>query len=245
MLYLKYERDDYMKLLEKAKIVLTDITKQLTMIFLYFIIPSLFNSIPIFKKNLNESSELYNLAYFTIYIVIITLFISLYRKRIIPDFYDFLKKFKKYIKDNWHYYVIGLSLMILLNAIIGLFLGLPENEIAIRTVFKNSPFTYTLIIIIFGPIIEEIMTRAPLKNTFNCKIIYYILSALVFGLLHVIDYIDTNNLLGLFHILPYATLGFSFAIIYDKSNNIWTNIFFHSLHNTITILLLVIAGGLL
>ena len=96
--------------------------------------------------------------------------------------------------------------------------------------------------IIIGPITEEVMMRIILKEHFS-KISYILLSGLLFGLLHVVFSLS-NNLLELLYIIPYGALGCALASIYYKTDNIWTNITFHALHNTICILILLI-GALL
>ena len=94
--------------------------------------------------------------------------------------------------------------------------------------------------IIISPIVEELMTRTILKDAFKHQIVYILLSGLIFGSLHMISI--GNNFFQLLFVIPYSALGCAFAKIYADSNNIWTNIFFHSLHNLICILLIFIGG---
>jgi len=93
--------------------------------------------------------------------------------------------------------------------------------------------------VIIAPITEELLTRIILKDKFNNIYIYSILSGLIFGGLHLLA---VNSLAEIWYIIPYGVLGFAFALMYNKTNNIWTSITFHSLHN-LTALLLVFIGA--
>lgn len=209
---------------------LEKIAYQIVVLFVYFII------------FYDLSKYIYNDKYFvlsnlTVYIIVLTIFILIFRKTIIPDFYKFKKNYKKIIKDNFYIWLIGLVIMAISSAIIGNFVSLPENELIVRNLFNRSPLFMCILSIIIAPITEELLTRVLLKDAFKNPYIYYILSGLIFGLLHIIS---SKNLLYLLYLIPYSTLGFCFALMYKKTNNVWTNITFHSIHNLFAMLLLFI-----
>ena len=222
---------------------LRDFFKQFLLIMLYIFL-SLFLQVLFFKDIHNGNLILSNLCYITIELIILTIFIFIFRHLLIPQYYDFKKNYKTYLKDNYKYWLYGLLVMVISNLIISSFVGMPANEEANRALIKAYPIYMTLSILIAGPIIEEALTRIILKDTFKNKNIYIILSGLIFGSLHLISAIGTNNILEVLYIIPYSSLGFSFAKIHVNSNNIWTNISFHSIHNFITLVLIFI-GGLL
>ena len=225
-----------MKILEKLKNIIKDIGKQLLVIFLYLLTIEILYLV--FSKILKGNNlVLLNLTYILIYLILLIIFLILFRKIIVPDLAEFKKNGKKYLLTTYHYYLIGLAVMIISNLIIGKFIGLPSNEEANREMLTKLPYYSILSVVVFAPIIEELMTRVILKDTFKHKWIYIILSGLIFGAMHVIF---SGNLKELFFIIPYGVLGCSLAKIYSKTNNIWSNITFHSLHNLITLLLIFI-----
>ena len=63
--------------------------------------------------------------------------------------------------------------------------------------------------------------------------------------MHVINGITTP--LALLYFIPYGALAFAFSYTLDKTNNIFTTTIIHTLHNTISILILTISillGGI-
>lgn len=208
--------------------------KQFGIILLYFALVIMVQ--PFFLKDILHGNFIVtNIAYLTIELIVLTIFIFIFRKYIIPDYYDFKKNGKKYIKENFIYWIIGLIVMVFSNLIISSFIGLPSNEEANREILQTIPLYSVLSMVLFAPVIEELMTRTLLKNSFKHKIFYMIFSALIFGSLHLTS---VNSNLEYLFIIPYGALGFALAKIYSKSNNIWTSIAFHALHNGIAILLL-------
>ena len=129
--------------------------------------------------------------------------------------------------------------MMLASNIIYSFMGLPQNEVSNREALQATPIISIFSSIIFAPIVEELMTRVILKDTFKHKWIYVLLSGFIFGLLHVVFNLQ-NNFLEILYIFIYGSLGSAFAGIYLKSNNVWTNIFFHFFHNLVCVIALLI-----
>ena len=175
-------------------------------------------------------------AYLFIELFTMLIFIIIIRKILIPDIIDFKKNGKQYIKDNYKYWLYGLLVMAISNIIISYFIGLASNESGNREMLDSIPIFSIISMVICAPIIEELMTRVILKDKVP-NIVYYSLSGLIFGALHLLA---ATSLSEIFYIIPYGALGFSFAVIYQKSNNVCTNMFFHALHNSIAVLLILI-----
>lgn len=214
--------------------------KQFLIIFLYLILTI---GLQLIFLNTLKNSNLYivNLCYIFIDLVILIVFLLLFRKVIIPDFYDFKENSKKYLKSTYHYYIIGLLIMLVSNIIIGFFMSMPENEEANRQIIELLPYYSIINLVIFAPIVEELMNRVILRNAFKHKIYYILWSGLIFGFLHV-AFSLSNNYLELLYIIPYGALGCALAKIYDDSNNVCSNIFFHSLHNFICVLIIFLGA---
>ena len=226
-------------ILEKTANIIMPLFKQLCILFLYFILILILSLA--FKNGLTSNNNIIlNLSYLAVESIILIVFVYVFRKNIVPDLDDFKKNGKNYIKKYFKYYIIGIIIMVISNAIIGLFRGLPETEEANRALLTTVPLYAIITMVLIAPITEELMTRVVLKDTFKHHFIYILLSGLIFGSLHVIGVADAKNLLEFLFIIPYGALGCAFATMYYKSNNIWTNIFYHSFHNLICILLIFI-----
>ena len=100
---------------------------------------------------------------------------------------------------------------------------------------------------IYAPLVEELIFRKSIKDTFdnfgNNRIInylYIITSGFIFAGMHVLD----NNaiLIDYLYIIPYLGLGCAMSAVYTKTNNIFSSIMIHFFHNTIAILLLIGSG---
>lgn len=222
------------KLLEKIKLI----SKQFFIILFYIILVVSLQLI--FIDDLTSTNKLVaNASYIYIDLVTLITFIFIFRKVIIPDWYDFKKNFRKYIKENYKYWLYGLLVMVISNALINIFLEMPTNEELNRNILSELPVYSTLTMVIISPIIEELMTRIYFKKAFKNPYVYIILSGLIFGSLHLLS---ISTLVEALYVIPYGALGCAFAYMYYKTENIWTNIFFHSLHNLIAIAL--IFGGL-
>ena len=74
------------------------------------------------------------------------------------------------------------------------------------------------------------------------KVIYYLvfilliyfLSGIIFGLAHITD---PSNMTELLFSIPYIVMGIIFALIYSRTNNIFTTITFHLCHNLILLII--------
>ena len=190
---------------------------------------------------LSSNGFIQGLSSLFIEMIVLLVFIIMNIKLLSKDLLDFKDNGKKYIKDNFKYYIIGLVIMMVSNIIISSFIGIATNEAGNRDNILGSPITSIINVILVATIIEELMVRVPLKDKIKPNFIYYLLSGLIFGGLHLIV---ATNIYELFYIIPYGTLGFVFAYIYQKTDNVCSCIFFHMLHNTLAIILIFLLGVL-
>ena len=175
--------------------------------------------------------------------LMIMLFIF-YSKSIKENLKDLKLNFKSYIKDNFKYYVIGLLIMIISNIIISFFIeGNSTNETLIREYINIMPIYMIFSSCIYAPFTEEMVFRKSLRNCFNNKVLYILLSGLIFGSMHLLS---ASSIVELVFLIPYSALGCVFAYMYYKTNNIFVPMTFHMVHNTIIVinyLLMLIIGG--
>lgn len=224
--------------MNKNNKLLNAFIKQFLIIFLYIFITLVLQMLFINYLDSNNNF-LKGFAYYFVEFIILIVFIIIYRKLLFKDIKDFKKNGKLYIDKNFKYYIFGLIAMIISNFIISSFIPLPTNELKNRTIFNNLPIYSLISCVICAPIIEELMLRVPLKDAFKHNFLYYFISSFIFGSLHLLS---ASSLVELLYIIPYSALGFSLAVIYQKSNNVYTNMFYHGLHNLISLTLIFLGG---
>jgi membrane protease YdiL (CAAX protease family) len=114
------------------------------------------------------------------------------------------------------------------------------NQEAVEASLNAMPLAMIFSVVIFAPIVEEIIFRLVLMKLFNWKPVYSILfSSFLFGLMHVIAGGE------LIHVIPYFLIGIVFGFIYHKNDNIWHATILHMLHNGLSAVLLFVGQGLL
>ncbi len=166
----------------------------------------------------------------------------IYRKDLICDFRNFFNRnFKDHLKVAIHYWILGLSIMFVSNFIISIVTSgkLSANEETVRQMIQLAPWYMAFELIIFAPLSEELVFRKSLRNAISNRYLYAIISGLIFGGLHVISSLE--GLVDLLYFIPYCSLGFIFALLYSKTDNIFSTITIHSIHNTLALILYLMA----
>lgn len=170
--------------------------------------------------------------------------IFIYRKDFFKDFKNFFNnKFIDNMKISLKYWLIGLTIMIISNLIINLISkgGIAGNEESVRELIDKLPIYMLLHLVIYAPITEELIFRRSFKNSFNNKYLYIITTGLIFGGMHIISNITSWT--QILYIIPYSALGIAFGALYKKTNNIFSTISIHAIHNFLTLILYIIAIG--
>lgn len=111
-----------------------------------------------------------------------------------------------------------------------------NNQETLEKMLQTNLLPLMLIsICITGPIIEEIVFRKCIFGFFNKNTAPLIISALAFGLLHVISTFD------FVHVLPYIVTGLIFGGIYILSKrNIYATILAHMIANTVSVIFILL-----
>ena len=94
--------------------------------------------------------------------------------------------------------------------------------------------------VLYAPLVEEITFRKTFRNIINDKILFILISGIMFGIIHV--GISSNTTNDLLMIIPYLIMGIDFSYIYYKSDNIFTTITIHSIHNLVLLIIQFIGG---
>ena len=216
---------------------------KLRKIIIEFIIITLYFGISIFTASIfynhvtSNNIYLYTLSNIFCDLILLIVFLFIFRKIIVPNFYDFKKNWKEYLNQGIIPYIIGFFIMNTSVLIIESFIGGPVNEELNQSYLELYPIYSIFSMLIIAPVVEELMTRALLKDTFKHPIIYILFTGFIFGFLHTLSIFTTHDFKELFYIIPYGALGCSLAYMYYKTNNIWTNISFHFFHNFVCVLL--------
>ena len=204
-------------------------------ILLYIILHNI-EGLPFEILNIDITSlpQYIKIIYLTVYdILMMAIFAIIFNKELVANFKDMKKNHKEYYSKYFKYYLIGFAIMIISNAII-IFLmnkGIANNEEAIREAFKISPLYIYFSGIIFAPFVEELIFRGAIRKIIPFKYLFVLISGFVFAYVHVSTYI--NNPSDLLYLIPYGALGTAFAYVYAKTDNIFTNMGLHFMHNGI------------
>lgn len=222
---------------------LLSILKSIGMIFLIIFFPTILFSI--LNINPNEINDKTYILYLTLSnLILITIFILIYRKTIINDFKKFTKKPFNLLETSFKYWFIGFIIMVASNLIITYVLnkGIAGNEQEVRNYIDSFPIFMIFNTVIYAPITEELTFRKSFKDITNNKWIYVLTSGLIFGILHISSYI--TNWTDLIYLIPYGSLGISFALLYHKTNNIYSTISMHAMHNLLAVVVYLIGASL-
>ena len=179
------------------------------------------------------------LSTFSNCVLLIILFL-IFRKDLIEEWKRFRKNFLENIDIGIKYWLVGLGIMMISNIIITFVINLGEaaNEQAVQSMISSLPWLMLINAGLIAPCTEEIIFRKGFKKAFPNKWLFIILSALVFGTLHVVT--SMTSPIELLYIIPYGALGAAFAYMYQKTDTIFTSIAMHMFHNTALILLSIL-----
>ena len=221
-----------------------DTTKRflkLISIFLLFRYSYILQNIPIVLfniKNITPQIQILLSCFSNLILLLILFFI--YRLDLRIEWKKFKNSFDKSMDYCIKYWFLGLMGMMISNILINtLFkLGQAENEQLVQGMITDFPLVMLLNAGVIAPIIEELVFRKTFRDTIKGKWAFILTSSLVFGFMHVLV---ATSLIEMIFIIPYALLGMAFAYMYYDTDSIYTSILAHILHNTILILISILA----
>lgn len=170
------------------------------------------------------------------------LILLLYSKELKRDFKPFKKNFWEYSDIAIKYWIIGLFIMAVSNALITYVTPakMASNEEDVRTMISAIPLLSLIMTTITAPLTEETVFRQGFKNAFSNKYIFILCSGLFFGAIHVV-LAEITTVYDYLYIIPYSSLGIAFAAICWKTKNIYPSMMMHSIHNCAITLVTIIA----
>lgn len=212
-------------------------------VFLLFYFSSYFQLIPIILLNwdirsITESQNVM-LSTFSNIVLLLILFL-IFRKDIIKEWKKFKLNFLENIDTGIKYWLVGLAIMMGSNIIINIVMNLGQaaNEQAVQQMISALPWLMFINAGIIAPCTEELIFRKSFRKAFPNKWLFVLISALVFGSLHVVT--SMTSPIELLYIIPYGALGGAFAYMYQKTDTIFTSIAMHMFHNSALILLSIL-----
>ena len=220
-----------------------NILKSLGMIFLVLFFSSIFFTIlNVDLDTINDKEYIFYLTLSNITLIII--YILIYRKTLMKDFKNFTKDLTANLETSLKYWLIGFIIMVVSNLIITYILNkdIASNEQNVRSYIDAFPLFMIFNTVIYAPLTEELTFRKSIKDAISNKWLYIIISGIVFGMLHISSYIISP--IDLVYLIPYGALGISFAMLYYKTNNIFSTISMHAMHNLLAVIVYML-GALL
>lgn len=122
-----------------------------------------------------------------------------------------------------------------------------QNQALIVESMKLDPIFVILSAVIMAPLVEEIVFRGvfyrKIRNA-NRYLIAIFMSALTFGLMHVLQSILEQNFMDLPFIIVYMILGLFFTKIYEETGKLSSAIILHFINNVIGVLAILFTMGL-
>ena len=219
--------------MQKKIINIKELIKGIIAIGLYFTLPSLISIPFIFlSKHIAFSTGTLTLL---LYLILVIIFSIIYIKTLKKDFPIFKKNIKPFFKIGINYWIKGLFIMFTSSFLITI-LNIEQNtnQSTNITLLEQYPLVEIICAIILAPILEELVFRRSLKNFTTNKHLYAFTTGLIFGGAHVIS--SLTSPIMLLYLIPYCSVGIAFGYIYEKTDNIYSSLLIHSLHNTISIL---------
>lgn len=174
---------------------------------------------------------LYSLGY---EIMILFVIICLFYQTLKKDWLDIKINHKTYFKKTIKYYFWGLGIMMFSNLILNFLSGgIAGNEEAVQTLIDDYPIYMWISGVIIAPLLEELLFREGIHYIFKNKWLFILCSGFLFGGMHVLG--NINNMIDIFYIIPYSSLGLTFAYMLYKYDNIFISMGYHFMHNGILI----------
>ena len=184
------------------------------------------------------SSKTYMLLAYIKYFVFILIFVIRYRKYLKEKLKDFFKNITKHVGIGIKWWGIGFLAMMIINNILSRFItGVGTNEEIVQSYLDSEPLLMIIATTLFAPFVEEMIYRKSLQDCFKNKNLFIIVSGLLFGLAHVLS---AKTPIEFLFILSYGAFGACFAKALVDSDNIYTTIFVHMVHNGILSLIAVL-----
>ncbi len=167
----------------------------------------------------------------------------LLRKDITADLLVYKKKWTQFIPPvliGYALALVGNFVASFLSGLVAQFFGQMQSTASNQMIIEQSLLSNGVVFIflsavILGPIAEELIFRLSIFKLIKNEIVALIVSALAFGLIHLLNEVTIVD--ALINGIVYISLGFVFGYLYIRNKkNIAVNIAIHILYNLISVL---------
>lgn len=199
------------------------------MFLAYVLVPSLVGSVFYYLLPISE-----NVAMLIGNTTFILLLIAVYYEMIINKIKDYGKHFSRYFGTGLKYWAIGFLVMAVSNIILSYITGdIAANEEANREFISGNLFLGFYSVVIVAPFVEEMIFRFGVKKFVISDKWFPLVTAILFGLAHIV-FADVSKAVEYLYLIPYGALGYAFGYIYNQTDNIYSSIILHAMHNFIS-----------
>ena len=139
-------------------------------------------------------------------------------------------------------YVLGYIGEFIVNLFLSADTREATNQTFVVTMLSSNVLLMTVHAVILAPLVEELFFRGLIFNTLRQKSAFWahLISAFLFGLLHVYSYILAGDMTEWLKLIPYMTAGLAFSYAYERRQNIIAPIVLHSIKNLIAVILIYV-----
>lgn len=197
--------------------------------FLGFVFIPFFVASLVYTLGLSEgiSTLIGNLSFLFLLVII-------YKDMLIGKIKDYFRHFPRYFGNGLKYWAIGFAVMAVSNLILAYITGdIAANEETNREFISGNLFVGFCSVVIVAPFVEEMLFRFTARKMVPNKKWFPLVSAVLFGLAHIV-FADTSSILEYLYVIPYGSLGYAFGYIYNETDNIFSSIVLHAMHNFIS-----------
>lgn len=164
------------------------------------------------------------------FLLLLTVFC--FRKGLLEDFKALKGQFWTGLKAVVPTMVLGIFVKYVVAMFCTLIVPAQDAEVS-QTLSEVVPLAIAATFL--APISEELIFRYGLFNTMypRSRKAAYIVTAVLFGLIHIWNEIFVLDFAGMFAMVPHVVFGLYAAQIYEKSKHICYPILYHAIHNAI------------
>lgn len=142
---------------------------------------------------------------------------------------------RKFIKRQWKDFMNNKLSIIVAGCFLGFFLNICANAIgsSIVKLFVDQSSSVN------QQQVESLTKSIPAIMFFVTGFLAYVVSAFLFGFIHVMNSVFAGNIFEMVQMIPYACSGLVFAYIYESTDNIWASILTHMTNNIFALLVIL------
>ena len=143
---------------------------------------------------------------------------------------------------NVYYNVLSFIGEMIVNLFLPANLQEASNQTLVVSLVSYNAGLMAFNAVILAPIVEELLFRGLIFNSLRQRSMLWahLISAFLFGFLHVYSYILSGDMSEWIKLIPYMMAGFGFSFAYERRQNIVVSIFLHSIKNLIAMILIYI-----